>query len=103
MKELNKEIIYKNAIMNYGAIAQIDIAIEEMSELIQALSKYKRCKKHNVEEEIADVQIMLDQLNLIFNNKEIDYIKKIKIERLEHRLQNNNSVEYVGVKNESRR
>lgn len=34
MSQVNKETIYKNAIMTYGEIAQIDVAIEEMSELI---------------------------------------------------------------------
>lgn len=84
--------------MTYGEIAQIDVAIEEMSELIQALSKYKRGKEHNVEEEIADVSIMLDQLKIIFNNRKVKKIRKRKIARLETRLQNNNSVKYIRKK-----
>lgn len=98
MSQVNKETIYKNAIMTYGEIAQIDVAIEEMSELIQALSKYKRGKEHNVEEEIADVSIMLDQLKIIFNNRKVKKIRKRKIARLETRLQNNNSVKYIRKK-----
>lgn len=93
----NQEV-YKNAIMTYGEIAEIDVAIEEMSELIQALSKYKRGKEHNVEEEIADVSIMLNQLNIIFDNRKVKKIKRRKISRLNNRLQNNNSVKFVGKK-----
>lgn len=84
--------------MTYGEIAEIDVAIEEMSELIQALSKYKRGKEHNVEEEIADVSIMLNQLNIIFDNRKVKKIKRRKISRLNNRLQNNNSVKFVGKK-----
>lgn len=98
MSQVNKESIYKNAIMTYGDIAQIDVAIEEMSELIQALSKYKRGKEHNVEEEIADVSIMVDQLKIIFNNRKVKKIKRRKIARLNNRLQNNNSVKFIGKK-----
>ena len=57
-----------------GEAAQIDMAVEEMAELTKALCKVKRATPGatttaaiaNVIEEIADVQIMLDQLRLIF-------------------------------------
>lgn len=62
MSQVNKETIYKNAIMTYGEIAQIDVAIEEMSELIQALSKYKRGKEHNVEEEKRTLERFTEQI-----------------------------------------
>ena len=78
----NNKTIYKKAIETYGEIPQIDVAIEEMAELTQALSKYKRGKQHNVEEEIADVSIMLEQLKIIFDNKKVKKIKNKKIKRL---------------------
>lgn len=77
------EQVLKNAIGKFGLKTQIDIAIEEMAELTQALSKFKRGKEHNVEEEIADVKIMLKQLELKFDKQKIDKIEKQKIERLE--------------------
>ncbi len=95
MKNISSDVVYRNAIMTYGEIAQIDVAIEEMAELIQALSKYKRGKEHNVEEEIADVSIMLEQLKIIFDNRKVKKIKRRKIARLESRLQNNNSVKFI--------
>ena len=43
----------------------------------------------NIEEEIADVEIMLEQLTRIFSDREaIDEIKQQKLERLERRLKN---------------
>lgn len=48
---------------------QLDIAIEEMSELIQAICKQKRgkCNLDNILEEIVDVEIMLEQLKMIYD------------------------------------
>lgn len=82
--------------MAYGERNQIDMAIEEMAELTQALSKYKRGKEHNVEKEIADVQIMLDQLKLIFNHRKVKKIKRNKIRRLDKNLKKSNFVKYIG-------
>lgn len=73
----NKEV-FKKSIQHYGPKAQIDLAIEEMSELTKALLKHRRAsmgqgdpqkKAKDVAEEIADVRIMLDQLEMIFDNK----------------------------------
>ena len=55
------------AIEKYGEKAQEEVAIEEMSELIQAICHKHRGREHNIAEEIADVEIMLRQLKLINN------------------------------------
>lgn len=84
-KDREKEIC-KNAINKFGAYQQLDMLIEEMAELTQAISKFKRDKIHNVEEEVADVEIMLEQLRLmndLFDIKVIDEIKEEKLLRLE--------------------
>lgn len=75
----------KKAIAKYGEYAQLDMVIEEMAELTQAISKFKRNESHNVEEEVADVEIMLQQVRLmsIFNAKKIDEIKEQKLKKLE--------------------
>lgn len=82
---MDKNEVYKKAIREYGEYAQLDVAIEEMAELTQAISKLKRNKEHNVEEEVADIEIMLQQVRLmsIFNAKKIDEIKEQKLKRLE--------------------
>ena len=69
-----RRALLDRAITAYGAPAQIDMAVEEMAELTKALCKVKRATPGatttaaiaNVIEEIAGVQIMLDQLRLIF-------------------------------------
>ena len=60
---MNKEL-YKQAIETFGVEAQIWMAIEEMSELIQAICKKRRGKTHNIEEEIVDCIIVLEQLKM---------------------------------------
>lgn len=86
------EHILRKAIATYGKSTQVDMAIEEMSELTKALCKERRYElvpgKHavahaNVIEEIADVMIMCRQLLIIFDkDNEINY----KINRLNERL-----------------
>lgn len=82
--------IYKRAIETYGKDAQLKMAIEEMAELTQAICKSFRCNDNieNIIEEIADVEIMLTQLKLIYKlNKNEVLVKKVeKLRRLEERL-----------------
>lgn len=91
------------AIGTYGKDAQLTKAVEEMSELTKALCKLKECKRKydtpfnretqevhsNIEEEIADVFIMLVQLFAIFNPHELVNITKVvwdKLDRLKDNL-----------------
>ena len=68
----------------YCSDKQEDVAIEEFSELIKAILKFRRSNAKDsdlrdaVIDEIADVQIMLTQLGIIFNcveevNERIDF------------------------------
>lgn len=80
--------ILEGAVSLYGEQAQIDMMIEEMSELTKALCKYKRAQTDRtvdaVREEMADVQIMLNQMALVFGDFNEEEIAKL--ERLEERL-----------------
>ena len=86
----------KAAVAKYGQSAQVDMAIEEMSELTKALCKERRTQliqgKHaeavsNIAEEIADVAIMLWQLILMFDcDGEVQRQVDFKITRLAQRL-----------------
>lgn len=80
--------VCKRAIDYYGVRHQEEKTIEECSELIQALVKDIHGKEHNVEEEIADVEIVLEQLKLVFDVKKIDSFKKKKIDKLEDMMNN---------------
>ena len=90
---MNKEILQK-AIETYGVESQVDVCIEEMSELTKALIKDRRSygNSHeawkNVAEEIADVKIMLEQLEMIFECKEkVQEQIEFKVNRLGERLE----------------
>ena len=75
------------AIRTFGVKEQEEMAIEECSELIQAIIHKHRGREHNIAEEIADVEIMLEQLKLInLCHKEVAQIRDKKIQRLFHRI-----------------
>ena len=83
---------YKKVIDKFGVDKQIIVAIEELSELQKALCKYLREKGDilAITEEMADVQIMLEQLEFIFSNTStIQNIKDMKIRRTEERYLKN--------------
>lgn len=78
----------ESAVMHYGADMQEDMAIEEMSELTQAIMHFRRGRKHNIAEEIADVEIMLEQLKIIHKcDAEVMQYRHDKIVRLARRIQ----------------
>lgn len=87
--------ILEDAIKTWGEEAQIIVAIEEMSELTKALSKYLRYYLTeqgsyqqiiaDIREEMADVGIMLNQMALIFGDPTDQEI--LKLLRLEQRIE----------------
>ena len=75
------------AIHSFGEERQERQAIEECSELIQAICHKQRGREHNIAEEIADVEIMLEQLKIINNcDNKVKEIRKYKIDRLYQRV-----------------
>jgi NTP pyrophosphatase (non-canonical NTP hydrolase) len=79
--------IYIAAIRTYGETAQEQLASEECAELIQAINHKHRGRTCNIAEEIADVEIMLEQLKIINNcHLEVEKIHKEKIDRLYQRI-----------------
>ena len=81
--------ILTSAIEKYGEKAQEEVAIEELSELIQAICHKHRGREHNIAEEIADVEIMLEQLKIINDcPNQVRVIKAEKLFRLKERVLN---------------
>lgn len=82
--------ILEQAIETYGKDMQLNVAVEELSELIKEICKSKRGNdnRENIIEEMADCYIMLEQLEIIFDVKpaELCRVLDVKIERLEKRL-----------------
>jgi NTP pyrophosphatase (non-canonical NTP hydrolase) len=89
--------ILKKAIETYGKDMQLNVAIEELSELIKEICKNKRGADNRkaIIEEMADCYIMLEQLAIIFEipNHAINEVAANKIERLEKRLLERNENE----------
>lgn len=87
-------VVMHRAIELYGVDKQIDQAEQEMIELLDALKHRQRPNRvANVCEEIADVEIMLDQLKLIFHVADaVANIRTQKLARLEKRM--NGGIKY---------
>jgi NTP pyrophosphatase (non-canonical NTP hydrolase) len=85
---MTKKQIYEKALVAWGRTSQMDMLVEECAELIQAAQKFNH--RHgtycDVTEELADVEIMCEQMRLIFDPVGIDEIKRQKLERLEKLL-----------------
>ena len=77
MTDERRNEILNRAISKYGLMNQMNMCIEEMAELIKALSKVRRpndddrAAHENVIEECADVQIMLDQMQIMLDQMRI--------------------------------
>lgn len=94
VSELNKETA-----KYYGYEAQSNQLVEECAELIQAVSKYHRAvaeeKKavalENLIEEIADVEIMLEQIKYLLQiqKDELEAVKLFKVNRTRERIIHN--------------
>lgn len=93
MTNEREAMILQAAVDGYGATAQTDMMIEEMSELTKALLKYRRAGANGtleesdldaVLEEMADCYIMLNQMCLIYGDPTEWEIRKL--ERLEARI-----------------
>lgn len=90
--DVNRRCLYQ-----YGARSQMDMAIEEMSELTKALLKYRRLEadpgvrmdkaRDDIIDEIADVRIMCRQMEILFSA--VDEVEKridFKTNRQKNRL-----------------
>ena len=80
--------ILQNAILQFGKDRQIEMAVEEMGELLAAINKCKRgrCSVSAVQEEIADVKIMMGQLAIIFGEDGVSSFERLKLRRLADRI-----------------
>ncbi len=89
-------MILQTAIEHYGVEKQLNKVQEELGELITAISKWRN-DKHTINgliDEIADVEIMVNQLGLILNkeygSQMTIFIEKrtdFKLDRLKQRIE----------------
>lgn len=90
---MEAEELYAHAINKWGVDSQMEMAVEECAELIQALQKLKRVDPANqflvdgqiekIASEVADVEIMCEQLRHIFGDTTVDKHRQQKLLRLE--------------------
>ena len=93
MDRSDKAILHK-AVAFYGRSKQELKAIEELGELIRAIARARTCDDEerdtafeNLAEEMADVEIMLEQLEIIHDNQdEVAVWREIKLGRLSARM-----------------
>ena len=79
----------RDAVEVWGEDAQIDVAIEELSELTTELARRQRGRESPVAivEEIADVQVCLDQLKLMYGREQVAEAEREKLDRLRRRAE----------------
>ena len=86
---IDKEIL-NSAIETFGTVSQLNVAIEECAEFIDAVMKYRRGRVgiNEVITEIADVKIMMEQMEIIFggNSKIVECEVLRKMDRLRSRI-----------------
>lgn len=80
--------VYSQALNKWGTESQIMKLFEEIAELQNAICKYirKRNNIYDVATEIADVQIMAEQMSILFGKELVNSEKERKFERLKKRL-----------------
>lgn len=86
---MSEKELYQLALSKYGSEAQTVMMFEEMSELQKELCKHTRGadNQEHIAEEITDVLIMLEQMMILHNCKDLVFrYKKEKKNRLEKRL-----------------
>lgn len=86
----DKHSLYYEALQKWGLTFQVNMAIEEMAELtkvlLQSFRHNKTVNDEQIHEELADVEIMIEQLKTIYGFEAVERAKKVKLLRLEQML-----------------
>lgn len=90
-EHISEAEVLQRALDTYGSVLQIVVMMEEMSELQKELCKDLRGRGsiERIAEEIADVEIMLEQMKMLFCcANDVRNERRRKVERLKERLDN---------------
>ena len=77
--------VFRDALTTFGMRSQIELLFEEMAELQKEFCKFLRGKSNydQISEEMADVEIMLDQMRRALGNEDdVQKWREKKVERL---------------------
>ena len=87
---MTEQELYKRAIDKWGALSQMEMAVEEFAEAIVAIKHYVRhnrpANRPDLIDELVDAEIMATQMKMIFGGEEWDRIHQEKLARLERKL-----------------
>lgn len=97
MGNVERNRIFDEAIQTWGVIPQVNVAVEEFSELTKALCKYfyrgKSLDDSELIGELADARIMIDQVERILElyvdpdiQSKIEAVIDEKLQRVEERI-----------------
>jgi hypothetical protein len=81
--------LYKRAYDHWGMTTQLGMTITECNELSAEIGRFifqKRKTMLSIIEELADVEIMIEQCRTMIGDELIDEQKQIKLKRLENKL-----------------
>ena len=97
--------IFDENIKAHGTDFEAEIAMEECAELIQAISKVRRYGfvgkyKDNLLEEIADVDIVLTELTMMFDIDPDEFfsIRDRKVQRIKERLEEKQCSKHISTR-----
>lgn len=94
MTEKQAIVVLCEAIHTYGRKCQMLVAVEEMAELTKEIMKRvnrDQCNNEELVEEVADVLIMMRQLQLILGEDTVNQAIGRKIIRLKRRISRSKS------------
>lgn len=94
LSKRERTALYKKAVRKWGINLQFAMLIEECAELIQSVNKLMRRDYetgwNRLAEEMADVEIMIEQLRLFIDWQTLDYkvkaYKELKLDRLKYMI-----------------
>jgi hypothetical protein len=82
--------VFMKALHTWGGEAQENMAIEECSEFIKAICKFRRKdgseEFKNIIDEVADVTIMMRQMAIALGPEQVEERIAFKVDRLRERL-----------------
>ena len=81
-----KDAVLERAVKAFGKEHQEWVLVGEVGELLDAVADHKRgrCDVRHIAEEIADVEIMLEQMKIIYDCRDaVTYWRRVKRERLD--------------------
>lgn len=87
-KQSPDKSIFKQAVEKWGHTSQINMMIEECSEMITTLRHLDRGRASHADVcgEVADLEIMCEQMRVMFNPRTINRFKVDKLLRLRKRI-----------------